>query len=58
MRDEMLPRKPLLVEVKHEPAPAAAAPEAKPGKHGKPSKAAASPETKTEANAPAATAKP
>ena len=57
-RDEMLPRKPLLVEVKHEPAPAAATPEAKPGKHGKPAKATASPETKPEASAPATTAKP
>jgi hypothetical protein len=57
-RDEMLPRKPLLVEVKHEPAPAAAAPEAKPGKHGKPAKATASPGTKPEASAPATTAKP
>lgn len=57
MRDAMLPRKPLLVEVKHEAAPAAA-PEAKPGKHGKPSKATASPETKPEAGAAAATAKP
>ena len=64
MRDELMPRKPLLVAVKHEPAPAAATPEAKPGKHGKPAKSTAttSPETKPAASASAApgtaTAKP